>query len=96
MSSHYHTNDPRTIAWLIGVLSNALEQGQSMRFDVQDQTLKVKRGEGGWSAPLMGTPDVYRDSLDFATVRAVEAASMTTEQSVSLQRLGSRTAGTSD
>lgn len=70
--NYYHTDDPTTLTWLIGVLQNALDNGQSVRFYTSDQTLIVKRGEGVWAGPLKGTPDVYRDSVDKATVQALE------------------------
>lgn len=59
---YFHTDDPKTLNWLRGVLEIAEYNGQSIRFDVDSQgRLKVKRGESMWTAPIHSTPDSYRD-----------------------------------
>lgn len=60
---YYHTDDERTIAWLENVLHRAKTNRLSVRLDVSETgSLKVKLGEGIWSAPLGGTPDPNRDT----------------------------------
>lgn len=59
---YFHTDDPRTVFFLMNVMREADEQGQSIRIDVDAHgNLKVKRGQGMWSPPLVGTPDPNRD-----------------------------------
>lgn len=55
-------------------------------------TVSYKVGEGAWSAPFYDQPDPYADPPRLSA----QSMSMSTAQSVSLQRLGSKTAGTSD
>lgn len=60
---YFHTDNPRTIAWLASVLDLASLNGQRVRFNVDEQgRLSVKRGNGVWSPPLDSTPDPYRDT----------------------------------
>lgn len=59
---YFHTNDQTTIAFLCAVATNALQHGQSLRIDVDDQgRLRIKRGESVWSPPFTGTEDPYRE-----------------------------------
>lgn len=59
---YFHTDDPRTLAWLASVVGTAAEQGQRLRIDVDAQgNLRIKRGESIWSAPIPSTTDSYRD-----------------------------------
>lgn len=58
---HFHTDDPRTVFFLMSVLTQADEQEQRVRIDVDSEgNLRIKRGEGMWSAPIRSTPDPYR------------------------------------
>lgn len=60
---YFHTNDPRSIEFIVNVASLALEQGQRLRIDTDEKgNLRIKRGEGMWSPPLGGEPDPYRDN----------------------------------
>lgn len=59
---YYHTDDPRTIGWLENVMRTARENGNAVRLSTgADGTLKVKVGQGMWTAPLSSTHDEYRD-----------------------------------
>ena len=59
---YFSTDDRVTVNFLASVLMLAQEKGQRVRIDVDGQgRLKIKRGEGMWSAPLHGTDDPYRD-----------------------------------
>jgi hypothetical protein len=63
MSEYFHTDDPDLLAYLGRMLTDAAEQGGRVRFDVTPAgNLKVKFGEGMWSAPHWSTPDPYRDA----------------------------------
>lgn len=60
--TYFHTNSVRDIQWLANTLQNAANEERRVRFDVDSQgCLKVKVGEGIWTAPISGTPDPYRD-----------------------------------
>lgn len=59
---YFHTDDPETIAFIAAVAQTAVETGTRLRLDVDGNgALRIKRGEGGWTAPFYGTPDPYRD-----------------------------------
>lgn len=59
---YFHTTDQQTLEMLESYIGNALHDGRSVRFDVDGNgSLKVKLGEGMWSAPIRSTPDPYRD-----------------------------------
>jgi hypothetical protein len=59
---YFHTDSPSTIYWLANVLATAHTTGRRVRFDVDSEgNLKVKVGEGMWTAPLASTPDPYRE-----------------------------------
>lgn len=58
---YFHTDNERDINWLAAVLDQAALNQRKVRLDVQDGALKVKIGEGPWTAPIHGTPDPYRD-----------------------------------
>lgn len=60
--TYYHTDDPRMLQWLENVLRTTREQNRCIRFRTEGTTLKVKVGEGVWTAPFQSTPDPYRDS----------------------------------
>lgn len=60
--TYFHTDSPRDVQWLAHVLEHAAGAHRSVRLDVADDgSLKVKVGEGVWTAPIAGTLDVYRD-----------------------------------
>lgn len=61
---YFMTENPQTLAWLVGVIQTAIDNGQKVRFAVQGNALSVKRGEGGWSPPLFSDPDPYRDTAE--------------------------------
>lgn len=59
---YFHTDSEKTVRWLAAVLATAEHHGRSVRFAVGgDGSLKVKVGEGAWTAPIASTPDPYRD-----------------------------------
>lgn len=58
---YFHTDNARDIAWLENVLRTAREGGRSVRLAVEGTSLKVKVGQGMWTAPMEGTWDDYRD-----------------------------------
>ena len=60
--NYFHTDDPRTLTWLQGVISTALSEGQSVRLYTNSGGLMVKRGGGGWSGVIDSTPDAFRDA----------------------------------
>lgn len=61
---YFHTDDERTIAWLANVLATCVSDSRRVRFDVSPNgELKVKVGEGIWSAPIHSAPDPYRDAV---------------------------------
>jgi hypothetical protein len=53
----YHTDNPQDIERLAACLEHARDYGKRVRLDVVDGSLKVKIGEGIWSAPMASTPD---------------------------------------
>ena len=60
---YFHTDEPAMILLIAGIAQRAIENGQSLRFDIDSEgNLKMKRGEGIWSAPFASTPDPYRDN----------------------------------
>lgn len=64
MSDYFSTDHPQDMEWLENVLRTAREQERRVRLDTTGQVLRVKVGEGGWTAPIHGTPDPYRDGPD--------------------------------
>jgi hypothetical protein len=72
---YFHTDDPETIAFIAAVAQTAVETGTRLRLDVDGNGhLRVKRGEGAWTAPFYGTPDPYRDSQTTQSCRACDYA----------------------
>ena len=60
---YFHTDQPATINFIAQVATRAAEQGQRLRIDVDSEgNLRIKRGEGVWSAPIPSTDDPYRDA----------------------------------
>lgn len=60
--TYFHTDSARTLSWLANVIREAEHNNQSIRLDVDSEgRLKVKRGESMWTAPILSTPDPYRD-----------------------------------
>ena len=58
---YFHTDNPVIVSNLAEALSYAASQEKRVRFDVDSfGNLKVKIGEGMWSAPIDSTPDPYR------------------------------------
>ena len=66
-SDYFSTESDRDMEWLENVLRTAREQGRRVRLDTSGQVLRVKVGEGCWTAPIQGTPDPYRDGADKST-----------------------------
>lgn len=62
MLGYFHTDSARDIEWLENVLRTAREGGRSVRLHTEGGRLKVKVGEGGWTPPIAGTLDPYRDA----------------------------------
>lgn len=60
---YFHTDSPSARYFISEVARLADEQGQSLRIAVDaDGSLRIKRGEGVWSAPIVSTPDPNRDT----------------------------------
>ena len=60
---YFHTESHRTIAWLAAVLEQAELNQHRVRLDVTaNGELRVKVGEGCWSALLASDLDPYRDT----------------------------------
>lgn len=58
---YFHT-DNDAVTDQIERAVNAAQHGRSLRLDVDSQgNLRIKVGEGMWSAPIASTPDPYRD-----------------------------------
>lgn len=65
---YFHTDNVRTLAFIFAVAETALTTETRLRIDVDDRgNLRIKRGEGAWSAPIASTPDPHRDK-SFANV----------------------------
>jgi hypothetical protein len=59
---YFHTDSGSARFFIESVARLAEENDQSLRIDVAgDGSLRIKRGEGVWSAPISSTPDAYRD-----------------------------------
>lgn len=59
---YFHTDRGFDIAVIANALLTAATEGRRVRIDVDSEgSLKVKIGEGMWSAPFASTPDPYRD-----------------------------------
>lgn len=61
MRGYFHTDSARDMEWLENVLRTAREQGRSIRLHTDDGRIMVKSGGGQWTAPISGTPDMFRD-----------------------------------
>ena len=61
MKGYFHTDSERDMEWLENVLRTAREGGRSIRLSTENGRLKVKVGGGGWTAPIAGTLDKFRD-----------------------------------
>lgn len=60
---YFHTESDNVVAALAGLLSAAADNGKRIRIDVDHGgSPRIKVGEGMWSAPLVSTPDPYRDN----------------------------------
>lgn len=60
---YFHTDSGSARTFIENVARLANEQDQRLRIDVDDEgNLRMKRGEGMWSAPISSTPDPYRDA----------------------------------
>lgn len=62
MSDYFSTDNDRDMEWLENVLRTAREAGRRVRLDTSGAVLRVKVGEGMWTAPVEGTADPYRDN----------------------------------
>lgn len=60
LKGYYMTEDPTMLAWLENVLRTAREGGRKVRLHTEDGTLKVKVGEGMWTAPFASDFDPSR------------------------------------
>lgn len=59
---YFHTDDAGMTIWLSNVFGNAASQKLSVRIAVDsNNNLKIKVGEGMWTAPFRSTPDPSRD-----------------------------------
>lgn len=59
---YFHSDDPTLTQFVANVAQLAVEHGQRLRIDVDAEgNLRIKRGEGAWSAPFRSTHDPYRD-----------------------------------
>lgn len=59
---YFSTDSQQTVRWLAAVIATAAKNEQRIRIDVDSLgKLRVKRGEGGWSAPIESSRDPYRD-----------------------------------
>lgn len=61
MRDYYTTDDATMLSWLENVLRTARENGNRVRLHTEDGMLKVKVGEGMWTAPFASSHDPYRD-----------------------------------
>lgn len=60
---YFHTDEPRTVAWLAAILRTAEENGDRIRIDVDGKgELRIKRAGGVWSPPIASTLDPWRDN----------------------------------
>ena len=58
---YFHTDSGSARYFIESVVRLAEENGQRLRIDVDSEgNLRIKRGEGVWSAPIPSTPDPYR------------------------------------
>lgn len=59
---YFSTDSTSAREFIENVARLATENDQRLRIDVDSAgNLRIKRGEGIWSAPIMSTPDPYRD-----------------------------------
>ena len=62
MDNYFHTDDSRMVQWLANVMQKAADEGHHVRILTDSNgDLKVKVGEGCWTAPFRSTPDPHRD-----------------------------------
>jgi hypothetical protein len=62
MRNYFHTDEPRMVSWLADVMATARDEGRKVRLHTDSQgNLRVKVGEGMWTAPFKSTPDPARD-----------------------------------
>jgi hypothetical protein len=73
---YFSNGEEATVNFIAEVARLAKVHGQRLRIDVDGAgNLRIKRGEGVWSAPISSTPDPYRDksgcnhNCDIDTVR---------------------------
>lgn len=60
---YFHTDSGSARHFIAEVARLADENDQRLRIAVDpDGSLRIKRGEGVWSAPIVSTPDPYRDN----------------------------------
>ena len=55
MKGYYHTDSARDMEWLENVLRTAREHGRSVRLFTGEGSIKVKVGQGMWSAPVVAS-----------------------------------------
>jgi hypothetical protein len=64
MTSYFHTDSAQTVGWLANVFAQAAEQNRRVRIQTNEYNqLRLKVGEGVWTAPIASTPDEYRESV---------------------------------
>lgn len=60
---YFHTDSGSAKFMLASMLQDAYVEDQRVRIDVDSEgNLRIKVGEGMWSAPIVSTPDPYRDN----------------------------------
>lgn len=60
---YFHTDSVSTKDLISALAERALDTGDSLRISVDEAgRLKMKVGEGMWTAPMFSTPDPYRDN----------------------------------
>ena len=61
MQNTFHTDDPSVVSHVAYLAEAAAKDGRRFRLNVDsDGNLKIKVGEGMWTAPIRSTPDPYR------------------------------------
>ena len=61
---YFHTDSLSALELISALTHTAHLQGSSLRIDVDDHgNLRMKVGGGMWTAPIVSTPDNYREPL---------------------------------
>lgn len=60
---YFHTDSVSAKDLISALAERALDTGARLRINVdEDGRLTMKVGEGAWTAPIVSTPDPYRDN----------------------------------